>query len=175
MKYDGKYTWVKHATNAAVVMSGEIITTNSNTVVFIATVEAATVAYVWSSSATADGAYAIVPYFKLAPVVASETDLTKFEDFDITLESVAGGSGTLDLKATTGGAVMSAAQTWSNVDKTLTRHHRGFDNESGTGRRLESFEFNANVTPATFTGLQVNHLEFTYSLKSRRGDATKTS
>lgn len=168
----GQYAWVKHQSSANIYRPTHISYNPAGEMIFVSIEQGGV--YKFDNSSTTDAGTGIGPYFKTAPIIVDEKNVTRFTQWHLALESISGSSGTLDIKATTSGAANSAAQTWSSVTKTNTFHRRMFSFLTGRGKRLE-FEFNANGTLATFTGLQVNEFGAEYDIVPLRGDAVKTA
>lgn len=177
--FHGDYIWMKQGIAGSSVRIGYVTLGPSREVYVSAGIAGGTTtAFQFISTATADSATAIPPYFKTAPIVLDEKDIAKYKWMHLVSEAIAGSAATLDLKATTAGAVGSGATTWTGVTKTETKHVRGFRQASGIGRgnRIE-FEYNYNyaTTGATFTALQINELGFTYDIVPLRGDSMKSA
>jgi hypothetical protein len=119
--------------------------------------------------ATTDNTLAIAPYFKTAESRLDEKGILKLLKWYLTLTPT-GGAGTLDCKVTIG----SNVTTYSNITKTNTLHARGIPFTACNGRSFQ-FEFNANATPATFTGLEIYELHFDYEMLPFIGDNTITT
>ena len=179
LTFDGGFVWTKHVaatdSNLVDIANVSALSTTIPTIFLIAQ-SGANNGFFWYTESTDDDTENFNCYFKTAPIVIDEKNIAAFNQMHLALESIAGATGTLDMKATPAGAQGSTAKTWSNVSKSETLHRRGLSPLGGAnrGRRIE-FEFNVNATPATFTGLQVNEFGIDYEVLPLTGDSVKTS
>jgi hypothetical protein len=170
-KIPNGYVWGRNSFNPTALYQIRDISIRSGTIYMLAfcSTDDSYRILSFSSSATTDNTFGIVPYFKTAEFRISERDITKYMKWYLTLNPT-GGSGTLDCDLTIG----STTTNYSNISKTATTHFRGVPFTSNAGRSMQ-FAFNTDASPASFTALDIYELQFDYELKPFIGDNTITT